>query len=96
MEAKMGEVSAKQIPCQIPASDMARHLDPDDPSRLCRKPYPDPVQQLDMTLEMGDDVDASYLWDEMITLEIYLTEPYAISPGGRDAEGIDVTEYPFA
>ena len=82
----------------FPISQIRQGLDLDPDDFLCtyREPAPDLVRQLDAVLEATDDAHALRLSSLMIALEAYLEEPYAIFPGERDAEGIDVTEYPFA
>jgi len=80
----------------ISPSDLILHSDPDNPQWLCQGPSPDLVRQIDAVLEATGDTEAHHLLDQIIALEAYLNEPHALFSGEKDAEGIDVTEYPFA
>ena len=78
-----------------PQADPEPDPDLDAPGWLSQEPAPDPMREYDAIFEIIDDTDLRDLLDRMVDLEIYLNEPYALFPGNRDTEGVDVTEYPF-
>jgi hypothetical protein len=92
----MNEVDTKRASYYLaPQNDLELDPDLDAPGWLSQEPAPDPMRESDAIFEIIDDTDLRDLLSRMVALEIYLNEPYALFPGERDSEGVDVTEYPF-